>query len=237
MPFEAPWPNTKRYLPPTRTSASQESRDRPLDFGTHHRLSSSGLENASNTRRAGPLMVRVTTNSRADFRSTVVRFFMWVGSLSLAASIGLLLPVEFVDNLVQLVEACVPELAVPLEPRRLLLQSARAELAGPHAPDLLGRDEHGLFQDDDVLLNALERHFKLLGKVRDRSVGTSELLQNAASGGIRERGERVIEAGLRILNHTVQYTTQGAAIQGGASPGCARRRRESDCGSHRRVSQ
>ena len=33
---------------------------------------------------------------------------------------------------------------------------------------------------------------ELLGKVRDRSVGTSQLLQNAASGGVRERGERGI---------------------------------------------
>ena len=33
----------------------------------------------------------------------------------------------------------------------------------------------------------------------------SKLLQNAASGGVRERGERGIEAGFRILNHMVQY--------------------------------
>src|SRR3954454_2396681 len=105
MPFEAPWPNTRRYLPPTRTSASQESRDRPLDFGTHHRLSSSALENASNTRCAGPLMVRVTTSSRSDFRSTVVRFFIWVGSLSLLASIGVLPQFQLADDPVQLVEA------------------------------------------------------------------------------------------------------------------------------------
>jgi hypothetical protein len=29
----------------------------------------------------------------------------------------------------------------------------------------------------------------------------SELLQNAATGGVRERGKRSVEAGLRILNH------------------------------------
>src|SRR5262245_59255326 len=103
--FESPWPKTKRYWPPTRTSASQESRDTPNDFGTHHCLSSSGLVNASNTMRAGPLMVRVTTSSRSDFRSTVVRFFMGVGSLFLVASIDFLLPFQFIDNLVQLVEA------------------------------------------------------------------------------------------------------------------------------------
>src|SRR5580765_406874 len=130
---ESPCSNSKRYLPPTRPSISQESRDIPIDFGTHHCRNSSGLVHASNTRRAGPLKVRVTTSSRSDGRSTFVRFFMGVGSPSLLASIDLLLPFQFVDNFVQLVEACVPELPVPLDPRRLFLQSAQAELAGPHA--------------------------------------------------------------------------------------------------------
>src|SRR3990167_7811619 len=91
--FEASWPNTKRYLPPTRTSISQERRDMPIDFGTHHCLNSSGLVHASNKRCAGPLMVRVTTTSRSDFRSTVVLFFM--GTLSLVASIDFVLPFQF----------------------------------------------------------------------------------------------------------------------------------------------
>src|SRR5262245_28950216 len=214
MGFEVPWANTRRYLPPTRTSISQESRDTPNDFGTHHRLNSSGLVHASNTMRAGPLTVRVTRSSRSDFRSTIVRFLTGVGSLSLLASIDLLLPFQFLYNLVQLVEACVPELAVPVDPRRLFLQSARAELAGPHAPDFLRGDEPGLLQDADVLLHTREGHLELLGKIRDRSVGTPELLQNAASGGVRERGERGIEAGPRILNHTVQYIRADCAMQG-----------------------
>src|SRR6188472_2315560 len=175
--------NSRRYWPPTRTSISQERKDIPIDFGTHHCLKSSGLVHASNTMRAGPLNVRVTTISRSDFRSTVVRFFMGVGSPSLLASITLLLPFQFLDNLVQLVEPCVPALAVPLDPCRLFIQSAQAELAGPHAPNLLRRDESGLLQDADVLLHAREGHVELLGKVRDRRVCASELLQNTASGG------------------------------------------------------
>src|ERR1044071_3550760 len=210
--FEASWPNTKRYLPPARTSISQERRNMPIDFGTHHCLNSSGVVHASNTMRAGALKVRVTTSSRSDLRSTVVRFFIGVASLSLLASINLLLPFQFLDNLVQRVEACVPELAVPLDPCRLFLQPARAELAGPHAPDLLRGDEPGLLQDADVLLHAREGHVEPLGKVRDRSVGTSELLQNAAARGIRECGERVIESG-RILNHAVQYTRKAGWTQ------------------------
>src|SRR5499427_7790005 len=161
------WANSRRYLPPVRTSVSMESRDMPIDLGTHHCLNSSGLVHASNTRRAGALKARVTTSSRSDFRSTVVRFFIGVASLSLLASIDLLLPFQLLDNLVQLVEACVPELAIPRDPGRLFLQSARAELAGPHAPDLLRGDQPGLLQDADVLLYAREGHLELLGKVRD----------------------------------------------------------------------
>src|SRR6188508_548451 len=96
---ESPCTNSKRYFPPTRTSMSQESRDMPIDFGTHHRFSSSGLVHASNTKRAGALKTRVTTNSRSDFRSTVVRFIIGAPSLSLLASIALLLPLELLDNL------------------------------------------------------------------------------------------------------------------------------------------
>src|SRR6478672_1614568 len=205
------WWNTNRYLPPTRAYTSQDSRVIPIDLGTHQRLSSSALVNASNTMRAGPLMVRVTTTSRSDFRSTVVRFFTGPGSLSILAFIALLLSCEFLDNLVQLVEAFVPELAVPLEPRRLFLQSARAQLARAHAPDLRRGDEPRLLQNADVLLHARERHVELLGEVRDRSIGASELLQNATPRGVRERGERSIKSGLPILNHMVQYLMQAFA--------------------------
>src|SRR6185369_15475590 len=186
----ASWRNTKRYVPPTRTSISQESRDIPVDFGTHHRLNSSGLVHASKTMRAGALTVRVTTSSRSDFRSTVVRFFMGVGSLPLVASIDLLLPFQFLDYLLQLVEARVPALAVPVDPCRLFLKPAQSELAGPHAPDLLRGDEPRLLQDADVLFHPGERHVKLFGKVGDRRVCATELLQYPASGGVGERGER-----------------------------------------------
>src|SRR5262249_30329508 len=96
--------NPNRYGPQPRTSMSHESTDRANDFGTHQRLNSSGLVHASNTMRAGPLKVRVTTSSRSDFRSAVVRFFVGASSLSLFASIGFVLPSEFFDNVVQLGE-------------------------------------------------------------------------------------------------------------------------------------
>src|SRR6187397_2701154 len=205
--------NSRRYLPPTRASISQERRDMPIDFGTHQRLKSSGLVHASNTMRAGPSNIRVTTSSRSDLRSTVVRFVMGASSLSLVASIDLLLPLQFLDNRVQLVESCVPEPAGPLDPCRLFLQSARPEVADPHAPDLLRGDEPRLFQDADVLPHARERHVECLGQIRDGSVGMSELLQDATSGGAGERGEGRIEHVPRILNHTVQYSTMHPRMQ------------------------
>ena len=59
----------------------------------------------------------------------------------------------------------------------------------------------------EELLLQLER----LGEIRDRNVCTAELLQNAASRGVRERGERGIQAGPRILNHVVQYLAHALA--------------------------
>src|SRR5262245_31172440 len=156
--FDSSWPNTKRYPPPTRTSISQERRNIPIDFGTHHCLNSSGLVHASNTMRAGALKVRVVTSSRSDFRSTVVRFFVAVGLLSVLPSIDLLLPFQLFNNLVQLVEARVPELAVSFDPCRLFLQPALAELAGSYASDLLRGNESRLLQDADVLLHARQGH-------------------------------------------------------------------------------
>src|SRR5450432_4612291 len=161
---------------------------------------SSGFVHASNTMRAGPSKVRVATSSRSDFRSTVVRLF-----------IDLLLPFQFLDNLVQGVEACVPKLAVPLDPGRLFLETAQAEPARPHAPNLLRRDEPRLLQNTDVLLHAREGHVELVGKLCDRSIRTPEPLQNPAPGGVGERSERGVEASCYILHHMVQCLARGRA--------------------------
>src|SRR6202012_2246927 len=79
-----------------------------------------------------------------------------LGSLSVLASIEFLSLFQILDNPVQLVEARGPELAVLLEPCGRFLHLLRADLAGPHATDLLGDDEPSLLQDADVLLHARE---------------------------------------------------------------------------------
>jgi hypothetical protein len=57
---------------------------------------------------------------------------------------------------------------------------------------------------------------EFLGKVRDRSVCTPELLQHATSSDVGKRGERGIEAGLSILNHVAQYAASELRMQGQA---------------------
>src|SRR4029453_13204521 len=95
-----PSPNPRRYLPPVRTSISQERSVMPIDFGTHQRLNSSGFDHASNTRRGGASKDRVTTTSRSDFRSTFVMFSVGASSPCSAASICLLLPLQLFAHLV-----------------------------------------------------------------------------------------------------------------------------------------
>src|SRR5262245_59682836 len=104
--------------------------------------------------RAGASKVRVTTISRSDFGSTVVRLLAVLVSLSFLAFIHLLLAVQFLRNLGRLVEACSPRLAGPFETCCFGRQSARAELGGPHAPDLLCGHESSSLQDADVRLQA-----------------------------------------------------------------------------------
>jgi hypothetical protein len=51
-------------------------------------------------------------------------------------------------------------------------------------------------EDVDMHLHARQGHGEFLGKVGDLRVRTSKPLRNAASRGIRQRGDRGIEVGL-----------------------------------------
>src|SRR5258708_36404418 len=119
---------------------SHESSDMPTDFGTHQRLSNSGLLHASKTMCAGALNVRVTTSSRSDLRSTAVRF-MAAGLPSFSSGICLLLWFQVLDNLVQRVEAGGPEVAVPVRPGGLFFQRPHAQPSGSYPPRLFTSGE------------------------------------------------------------------------------------------------
>src|SRR4051812_17302209 len=110
-----------------------------MDFGTHHCRNSSASVHASNTTSRGPSIVRVTTRSRSDVRSTVVRSIVVVPPAPLGVSLHLPLPPPRRDALLQLAEPGAPQPPLPLDPRGLVLEAARAEPARPNASDLLGR--------------------------------------------------------------------------------------------------
>src|SRR3954468_22426295 len=98
MGSELPCLNTKRYLPPGRMSASQDTNDTPKDFGTHHFTKTSGCVHALKTMRGGASKLRVTTSSRPLFRSRVVWFFMGPASFPRRPSISCLLAFQFGDD-------------------------------------------------------------------------------------------------------------------------------------------
>src|SRR4051794_8396572 len=145
----------------------------PNDFGTHHCRNRSASVHASNTTSRGPSIVRVTTSSWSDVRSTVVRSIV-VASAALGVSIVPLLLSSLRDDLLQPVEPRVPQPALLLDPRGLVLETPRAEPARPHPPDLLGRDELGVLQHPDVLPHPGKGHMECAGQIRDRRVASSE---------------------------------------------------------------
>src|SRR5436305_11502795 len=186
---------------------SHESSDGAIAFGTHQRLNNSGLLHSSKTMCGGALNVRVTTSSRSDLRSTAVRF-MRAGLPSFFSGMCLLLLLlgfQLLDNLVQRVKACAPDLAVPLDPGGLFFQRARAKPAGSDPPGLFRSDERCPLQHANMLLHAREGHMELSGEVGDRSVGAAELLQHPAPGRVRQAGERSVEAGFLRTDAGVQH--------------------------------
>jgi hypothetical protein len=76
---------------------------------------------------------------------------------------------------------------------------------------------------------------ELLCKLRDRSIRTPELLQNAASSGVRERGKGGIKTNCRKLNHVVQFLARGSASGNGAEIGRHARRLSAHVGKAKAV--
>jgi mono/diheme cytochrome c family protein len=192
----------------TLPAVSAPRRENALAFPfNHHSLNSSGLLHASNTSRTGASKIRVTTSSSSPLRSTFVR------PSPVLSPIHLLLAFQRLHDLVEGVEAFVPDPAPAFDPGRRVLQPAAPQPAGPHAPDLLGRDQPRLFQHADVLLHARQGHAEGLGQLGDRGVRPPELFQHPAPRRVRERGEGGVESGPRKLNHLVQYLAHGPPVR------------------------
>src|SRR3990167_4621700 len=185
----------------------------PNDLGAHYRISRRGVVHALKTSGGGALKLRVTTSSRADFRSTDVRYLAGAGLSSFPASTGFLLAFQLFDNFVQRIEARGPLPVIAVDPRRFRFQPSLTQFAGPHAADLFRRDQPRPLKNADMFLHARKGHVEFLGKLGDRGVLAAEPLQNTAPRGVGEGGERSVESGGLIMNHMVQYSEENRSMQ------------------------
>src|SRR5436305_9897289 len=108
----------KRKAPPGRTSIVHEGIVKPC--GPHQRTTRSGSVQALKTRRRGASKTRVRASSRSADS---------VAALVLAAMLPLL-PLRLAQNVVQAIEALLPEASVVFEPVRSPLERTRLEPAG-----------------------------------------------------------------------------------------------------------
>src|SRR5712671_1549908 len=89
--------------------------------GPHQRAARSGSVHARNTSRRGASKMRVMTSSRSRTSA----------SMLVLVSIFLLLSLQFVQVILQAIEALFPEMAIMLEPVGGILQRTGFEPAGP----------------------------------------------------------------------------------------------------------
>ena len=106
------------------------------------------------------------------------------------ATIGLLLLFELFDELVQFLEARIPELAIALEPVVQLAQRLRAQLVEPLLRARLHVDEPGLLQHAQVLRDLRLVELQALADVVHRARPGAQQLDDAEAVGLGERGER-----------------------------------------------
>src|SRR5215472_4652405 len=180
----------KRYAPPTRMSMSQWIVVKPC--GPHQRATCSGCVQALNTNRRGVSMTRVTTSSR----SAVLMF----------ASTSLLLALQFLQVVLQPVEALFPEAAVIFQPVSRALERARSQPAWPPLRRAAAGDQAGVLQHLEVLGDAGKAHVERLREFGDRGLAAGQPRQDRPTCRVRKRSEGTAEAirGHQFMNQMVK---------------------------------
>src|SRR5262249_19491598 len=146
----------------------------------HHRLTCSGFVMASNTRRGGASNSRVNTISRSE---GVVVLKVWLFATLLTA-ISFLLPFQFVQVVVESVEARLPDVAIPFGPVSHFLQRARFDAARPPLGLPAPGDEAGALEHAQVLRDGGHAHVERLGELGHRAFARGQAGENRPPGWI-----------------------------------------------------
>src|SRR5438128_1291895 len=145
---------TKRHTPPGRKLYALVVVEKPS--GPHHCARCSGLVHAVHTSSRGASSTRVAMIDRGSCsRST----------LFLALTL-LLLGLQYLQIILQPIEAFLPQPAVALEPVVDVLEGVRLDAAGPPLRLAASRDEAGTLQHLEVLGTGWEAHLEGLGQTR-----------------------------------------------------------------------
>src|SRR5271170_3690985 len=182
-----------RNVPPGRTSMSQRSVTKPC--GPHQRAARSGSVQALNTSRRGASKMRVITSSRSVDPGASA-------AMLVLASICVLLRLQFVEILIQPIEALFPMPAVMFEPLGGILERTRIEPAGPPLRLAPARDQAGALQHLQVLGDPRKRHVKRLRQLGHRGFAPGKPRQNRPPGGVGESGKREAE----LIGHHLYNT-------------------------------
>src|SRR5437773_10439327 len=123
--------------------------------------------------------------------------------VSLLVAIGLLLLNQILQNIVEALEALVPEPSVLPHPLGRLLQAPGLEAARPPLRVAALRDQAGALQHFQVFADAGKAEVKRFGQLRDRGLPLGETSQDRPPGGIGEGRKRDAEGiGLHLYLST-----------------------------------
>src|SRR6266851_1238314 len=104
-----------------------------------------------------------------------------------------LLFLDFVQIIVETIEALIPELPIVLEPSACLLQRLRLKSAGAPLGLARARDQAGALEHLEMFRDGRQAHRKGRGQLANRALARRELREDRASGRISERREGGIE--------------------------------------------
>src|SRR5271156_734865 len=184
--FPSPWRHTKRAAPPTRKSISQTAR-RQSSGPYSQRCTSSGLVQASNTRRRGASKTRVIAISRSLGVVTFNAPLFFIGALPLCASTFFLLRLQFCKHAVEALEIGFPDAPVSFDPRFQFFQRRRSQRINPALRIHAHVHESGVAEHPQMFRDLRLAQTQAMDHVADRSRPVTQQFHDLKAVGLGQR--------------------------------------------------